>query len=64
MNVCHTNTIKLLAFNNRENSILNQNGEFNVIPMDVWPRLLTKGKSSTSTQSFLIAKESHDIIQT
>ena len=57
MNVCHTNTIKLLAFNNHENSILNQNGEFNVIP-------ITNGKSSTSTQSFLIAKESHDIIQT
>ena len=31
---------------------------------NVWPRLLTKGKSSTSTQTLLIAKENHDIIQT
>jgi hypothetical protein len=27
-------SIQLFAFNNRENSLLNQNGGFNVIPME------------------------------
>jgi len=34
MHILPVHLTKLLAFNNRENSILNQNGGFNVIPME------------------------------